>query len=90
MRKLVISEITNDILYATVKDLGNGNYAVTGKQEIMTEEVLKAAFSWFMQAYEKQEKAKAVYIGFKESPYRLVFGKKENFKYYGDYDERND
>ena len=80
MKKLVISEITNEIYYATVKDLGNGLMEVTGKQENVTDSAVKLVFEWFKHQYE-EDKDEPITIWYKDSPYCLTFGKRFNFDY---------
>lgn len=71
MKKLMVSPLTGKIYLASVKDMGNGNFLSTGKQEDYTDEAIRAVFEWFMHHIETSENANGYTIRFKGVPYVL-------------------
>ena len=56
MKHFAASGLTNRIYYGTSKPLGGGRFRFTGKKEDVTDDVLAAAFEWFLnQMAEKEE-----------------------------------
>lgn len=71
MKKLLVSEVTNTIYLGNAKDLGNGNYEMTGKKEDFTDEAIAAVFDWFMRNLKKNEPNNAYEIRYEGLPYVL-------------------
>lgn len=78
MKQFAISGLTNRIYYGTAKELDNGRIKFTGKKEDVTDEVLKAAFEWFLN--EVVEKKKEIAIQFSDIPFELAMRKKTENK----------
>lgn len=79
MKKLLISPLTGRIHYATVKELSNGNYKLTGKREDLTDEAIAAVFEWFLN-HLKEEGGEVYSIRYEGVPYVLEMRKVENDK----------
>lgn len=75
MKKLLVSPLTGRIHYATVKELSNGGFQLTGKREDVTDEAIAAVFEWFMNKIKNSENANAFEIKYKGVPYVLEMRK---------------
>ena len=84
MKKLGINPVTNDIVYATVQEIKEGVYRVTGKEEVITDSVLRMAFQWLEIKYKEQKKQSPIGFSFGDSEFLLAFGKKDEIKVKGE------
>ena len=71
MKRLMVSPLTGKIYLTSVKDMGNGNFLSTGKQEDYTDEAIRAVFEWFMHQIKNAENANGYTIRYKGIPYVL-------------------
>lgn len=78
MKQFAISGLTNRIYYGTAKEFDNGVIKFTGKKEDVTDEVLSAAFEWFLN--QVVEKKKEIAIQFPDIPFELAMRKKTEVK----------
>lgn len=71
MKRLMVSPLTGKIYLTSVKDMRNGNFLSTGKQEDYTDEAIRAVFEWFMHQIENTENANGYTIRYNGVPYVL-------------------
>jgi len=76
MKRLMVSPLTGKIYLTSVKDIGNGNFLSTGKQEDYTDEAIRAVFEWFMHQIKNAENANGYTIRYKGVPYVLSMTEK--------------
>ena len=81
MKKLLLTPITHQIHWVSVKENTNGVYRATGKPVDLTDEALSVVFQWFMQKIEDDKEQTGRYnIRYGDLPYVLEMRKLETTK----------
>ncbi|GHU56898.1 hypothetical protein AGMMS49975_21160 [Clostridia bacterium] len=77
MKRLVVNQITRQIVLTNLKDLGCGKFQSIGKAEDYTDEAIRAVFEWFM-LYVKETGDKPYQVDYEGIGYILAMVKKKD------------